>query len=96
MTQAEKKVHLRGHITVPQDRLEQVRQALPAHISLTRAEAGCISFEVCEDSNQPGRFEVSEVFANRAAFEAHQDRTKNSDWYRITQGIPREYIVTSE
>ena len=82
------KVYLQGHINVPEDRLDQVRQALPAHIALTRAEEGCISFEVAEDVERSGRFNVSEVFANQAAFDAHQDRAKNSDWFRITQGIP--------
>ncbi len=89
------KVSLQGHITVPADRLEQVRQALPDHIALTRAEQGCISFEVTEDRTHPGRFKVSEVFENQAAFDAHQARTRESDWFRITQGIPREYSITS-
>ena len=91
-----RKVYLQGHITVPEDRLVLVRQALPTHIALTRAEGGCISFDVTEDVECSGRFNVSEVFANQAAFDAHQERAKNSDWFRITQGIPREYSVTSE
>lgn len=89
------RVFLRGHITVPEDRLDQVRKALPLHIALTRAEAGCLLFEVNENPDQPGRFDVSEVFESKAAFDAHQDRARNSDWFRITQGIPRNYTVSS-
>ncbi|WP_299983079.1 putative quinol monooxygenase [uncultured Ruegeria sp.] len=96
MTKNDKKVYLQGHITVPSDRLDEVRRALPTHITLTRAEEGCIAFEVSEDDAHPGRFNVSEVFSNQAAFDAHQDRTRNSDWFRITQGIPRAYSVSSE
>ncbi|WP_037315889.1 putative quinol monooxygenase [Ruegeria halocynthiae] len=94
MSGAEAKVHLDGHITVPEDRLTQVRKALPDHIALTRAEPGCVSFDVTEDAARPGHFNVSEVFENQAAFDAHQYRTKNSEWFRITQGIPRDYSVT--
>ncbi|WP_170759713.1 putative quinol monooxygenase [Ruegeria lacuscaerulensis] len=90
------KVSLKGRITVPSDRLEQVRAALPDHIALTRAEPGCLSFEVAEDADIPGQFNVSEVFENQAAFDAHQERTKESAWFEITQGIPREYSITSE
>ncbi|WP_299946380.1 putative quinol monooxygenase [uncultured Ruegeria sp.] len=96
MTKSDGKVYLQGHIAVPLDRLDEVRRALPTHIALTRAEEGCIAFEVSEDDAHPGRFNVSEVFSNRAALDAHQNRTRNSDWFRITQGIPREYSVTSD
>ncbi len=88
------KVYLQGQITVPSDRLDQVRTALPDHIALTRAEPGCMSFDVVEDANEPGRFNVSEVFESQEAFDAHQVRTKASVWFKVTEGIPREYTVT--
>ena len=90
------RVYLTGFLDVPPDRLQQVRLALPQHIALTRAEAGCVSFEVVEDSSVAGRFNVSEVFENRAAFDAHQARTKASEWFKVTQGIPRHYSVSVE
>lgn len=87
-------VFLRGYIMVPADRIEQVRAALPDHVALTRAEPGCIAFDVVEDPDCAGRFVVSEVFADRAAFEAHQRRTQASPWYEITRGIPRDYVIS--
>ncbi|KIC42880.1 antibiotic biosynthesis monooxygenase [Ruegeria sp. ANG-R] len=96
MTQDENaKVCLQGHIMVPAAQLDQVRQALPEHIALTRAEPGCLGFEVVEDNNHPGRFNVSEVFESKAAFDAHQERTRASNWFRITQGLKRHYSITS-
>ncbi|NDW52253.1 putative quinol monooxygenase [Aliiroseovarius sp. PrR006] len=85
---------LTGHIDVPEDRREAVRAALPVHIDLTRAEPGCLSFLVVEDRCHPGRFNVSERFTDRTAFDAHQARMKTSDWATITAGIPRHYTVT--
>lgn len=85
---------LTGHIDVPKDRIDAIRAALPAHIELTRAEPGCLSFLVIEDRCHPGRFNVSERFTDRAAFNAHQERMKASDWAKITAGIPRRYTVT--
>jgi quinol monooxygenase YgiN len=84
-------VHLDGYLDVPDSRLEAVRLALPEHLSLTRAEIGCISFEVTESQAIAGRFLVSEAFVDRAALDAHQRRTNASQWFKITEGIPRHY-----
>ena len=88
------KVYLKGHITVPEHRLDEVRAALPTHITLTRAEPGCISFNVDEDPSVSGRFTVAEVYENQAAFDAHQKRAKASTWFKVTEGIPRDYQVS--
>lgn len=87
-------VNLKGHIDVPADRLDQIRAGLIDHIRLTRAEPGCISFEVTEDPDSPGRFNVAEEFTDSNAFHAHQTRAQASDWARISDGIPRDYSVT--
>ena len=88
------RLRLSGHIDVPADRLEAVAAALPDHIRLTRAEPGCLSFQVTPDSSHPGRFQVDELFTDRAAFDAHQARAGATHWARITAGIPRHYVVT--
>jgi len=86
-------IRLTGHIDVPDDRLAAVTAALPEHIRLTRAEAGCLAFEVMPVAGRPGRFVVHELFASRAAFEAHQARIAASDWGRVSAGIPRDYVI---
>ena len=87
-------VYLEGHLDVPPNRLKAVRAALPQHIALTRAEPGCLVFDVVESDTQPGRFLVSEVFSCDEAFEAHQARTRTSPWANVTDGIPRDYQMT--
>jgi len=88
------KITLQGHITVPSDRLDQVRAALPLHIALTREEAGCLVFNVVESTEQPGHFDVYEEFSNRVAFDAHQKRGAASDWAKTTKGIPRHFQIS--
>lgn len=87
------RIRLTGHIDVPADRLTAVTEALPTHIALTRAEPGCLSFEVTADPAIKGRFNVAELFVDRAAFDAHQTRAKASYWATITDGIPRHYEI---
>lgn len=89
-------VTLTGYLTVPLDQLEEVRAALPEHIALTRAEPGCLSFDVMESVSDPGRFAVSERFLGRPALEAHRLRTEDSDWGRLTQGMTRAYQIAED
>ncbi len=87
-------VELKGYITVPADRMDEVKTGLVDHIRLTREEPGCISFQVTEDPTIPGRFNVHERFTDAAAFKAHQTRGGQSPWAKITEGIPRSYEIT--
>lgn len=65
---------------------------LPLHVRLTRAEEGCVSFEVrrVEDSLV---WQVDENFKDAAAFRAHQERVAQSEWGLATAAIERTYTV---
>lgn len=67
-----------------------VAQHLPLHQHLTRAEPGCLTFEV-QQTDDPHVWQVDEEFADDAAFAAHQERAANSEWGRATAGIERRY-----
>lgn len=70
----------------------RVRAALSAHIALTRAEAGCISFDVLPTLD-PLVWSVAERFADADAFRAHQARAAASEWAAQTTGIARDYTI---
>ena len=90
------KVILSGYIEVPQDDLDQVMQELPTHIKLTRAEPGCIVFEVNQDEDNPQRFSVYEEFLDNEAFERHQARVRSSRWGDVTGNVARHYQLSQE
>jgi quinol monooxygenase YgiN len=96
MSQTQKKIHLQGHMDVTASRITAVSKAVVDHIRLTRAEPGCISFEITPCPIVEGRFLVAEIFENRAAFDHHQARTGQSIWAEITAGLPREYEITED
>lgn len=72
-----------------------VRQYLGEHTRLTRAEPGCLSFEVTE-TDDPLIWKVEELFVDQAAFDAHQAQTKASEWAEKTAAIRRSYQITTE
>jgi quinol monooxygenase YgiN len=90
------RVRLSGSlICAAQAQSEIVRHHLAEHIELTRSEPGCLSFEVTETDN-PLVWQVEELFVDQAAFDAHQARTKASQWADKTAAIRRSYQITTE
>ncbi|MBW9058865.1 antibiotic biosynthesis monooxygenase [Rhizobium pusense] len=88
-------VRLRGFLRcLSKDDVQLVRRHLPEHLRLTREEPGCISFEVSE-TDDPLIWRVEELFADRAAFDFHQQRTRASEWFMATSAIPRDYEITT-
>ena len=87
------RVTLTGRLLCTARDLPLVERLLPEHIRLSRAEPGCLRFEVIRSPKDPLIYEVSEAFASRAAFEAHQARGSASEWGRRTAHIVREFTV---
>ena len=73
-----------------QDEVQAVRNHLSLHLSLTRAEPGCLLFEVTE-TDDPMVWEVREAFRDHASFDAHQARTRDSVWFAATKEIKRDF-----
>lgn len=69
-----------------------VVRELPRHVALTRAEPGCVLFEVVRTEDVLV-WRVSEEFADAPAFRAHQVRAADSAWAEATAGIERRYVV---
>ncbi|SDO96579.1 Quinol monooxygenase YgiN [Microbacterium sp. ru370.1] len=72
--------------------LDRVLTHLPAHVALTRAEPGCVSFDV-DPTGDPLVWRVEERFVDEAAFDAHQRRVAASTWGAETAGIERRYEI---
>jgi len=88
------KVILQGYIIVPDDHLDTVTAALVSHIELTRAEQGCLLFNVTVDYQNQNKFNVYEEFVNQSAFDKHQLRVKQSNWGRVTTQVERHYLIS--
>jgi len=69
---------------------------LEDHIALTRAEPGCLKFEVFENPKKRNTFIVSEEFATEADFDFHQERSKASEWGRISEKLERKFTKRLE
>lgn len=69
-----------------------VQTHMHEHMRLTRAEAGCLTFEISA-TDDPLTFEVMESFRDKEAFNLHQARTRESPWFEHTRHILRDFVV---
>ena len=65
------------------------------NISALAAEAGCLTFDVVPTTD-PLAWELNETFTDRAAYAAHQARTRASTWGIETIGLTRRFEVSEE
>lgn len=86
-------IHLHGTLHCRDaDEAAVVAARLPEHRALSRAEPGCLSFEVRATAD-PLVWSVEERFTDAAAFRTHQQRVVASAWGRATAGMKRRYEV---
>jgi len=86
-------MRLRGQlICMSDDEADAVRTHRPEHQRLTRAEPGCLTFDIA-DTDDPLIFEVMEAFRDAPSFAAHQARTRDSAWFAATRSILRDFRV---
>ncbi len=86
-------IRLRGHLRcLTDEQSATVARFAPEHIRLSRAEPGCLSFDIVQ-SDDPLVWDVDETFRDRAAFDAHQLRTRESLWFAETRTILRDFRI---
>ncbi len=69
--------------------LKTVLTYLPEHVALSRAEPGCLHFEISQ-TEDPLIWQVEELFADESALKAHKARTMASIWAGQTAGLVRD------
>lgn len=67
----ENKIRVIAHIKARPDRIEDTREALTALIAPTRAEDGCILYELMQNNSEPTDFTFVEEWTSDAALDAH-------------------------
>ena len=64
---------------------EAFRAAMDRHAANSRAEPGCLGFDVCEDAERPERVLLYETYRDAAAYAEHR---ANPSWRRMMDLLP--------
>ena len=64
-------ITLNVHIKAKPDKVEELKRELVSLLATTRAEKGCINYELHQSRTDPSRFMFYENWASRADLDAH-------------------------
>lgn len=62
-----------AHLVAKPDRIEETKAFLLSLVDATRAEAGCIDYDLHQDDANPAEFTFYENWVNRAEWDRHME-----------------------
>jgi quinol monooxygenase YgiN len=75
------------------DKVELVKSELLKLIDVTRAEEGCINYDLHQDHANPGHFLMYENWQNRELWRKHMENQHLADYIAATSGAVVEFVV---
>lgn len=83
-------ISLSGHITCADPaQLMTLLMHVEAHVAASRAEPGCLHFEITQ-TDDPMVWRVEGLFHDIRALEAHRERSAASPWSTATAGFAQD------
>lgn len=76
------------------DKIDLVRAELLKLIDITRAEAGCINYDLYQDNDNPAHFMFHESWESRDLWQIHMNAPHLADYMAATEGAVAEFILT--
>lgn len=83
-----------AHITAETGKEDLVRSALEKLVAPTRAEDGCLQYDLHQDNTNPAHFMFFEIWATRDLWQAHLGTPHIAANRVATQGAVRELAVS--
>jgi len=87
------KLTIVAHITAKVDKTDLVKAELEKLIAPTRAEDGCINYDLHQDQNKSNLFLFFENWTDREAWEAHMETSHIKDYLAATDGAVEDFTV---
>lgn len=82
-----------ANIIANTDQIDLVRAELLKLIDTTRAEDGCITYDLHQDNENPAHFTFYETWENRALWQAHMEAPHLAAYLAATQSAVAEFTL---
>ena len=82
-----------ANIHAKPDKIELVRAELEKLIDTTRAEEGCIQYDLHQDNENPAHFLFYETWESRDLWQTHMNAAHLSDYMAATEGAVAEFTL---
>lgn len=87
------KVTIVANIKAKSDKIELVKEELLKLIDITRAEEGCINYDLHQDKGNPAHFLFYENWESSELWQAHMGNQHLADYMAATEGAVEEFSV---
>ncbi|MFK8101169.1 MAG: putative quinol monooxygenase [Saprospiraceae bacterium] len=80
-------------ILAKEEKRELVKSALLKLISTTRAEKGCINYDLHQDNENPNLFLFYENWESRELWQVHMNNDHLAQYMKVTDGAVEEFTL---
>ncbi|MFY0312677.1 putative quinol monooxygenase [Leisingera sp. D0M16] len=82
-----------ANITANPGKTDLVKAELEKLIAITRAEAGCITYDLHQDNQNPAHFMFHETWESRELWQAHMQAPHLAAYMEATDGAVAEFTL---
>ncbi|WHI45171.1 putative quinol monooxygenase [Microbulbifer sp. EKSA008] len=82
-----------ANIKAKADKIDLVKSELLKLINTTRAEAGCINYNLHQDNDNPAHFLFYENWETRDLWQTHMNNKHLEDYMKATEGAVEEFVL---
>ena len=87
------KLTIVANIKTKPDKVELVKAELLKLIDITRAEDGCITYDLHQDNENPAHFLFYENWESRELWQTHMGNPHLQDYMTATEGAVEEFTL---
>ena len=87
------KLTIVANIKANPDKITLVKAELEKLVPITRAEAGCINYDLHQDNDNPAHFMFYENWESRELWQTHMNAPHLAAYMEATDGAVAEFIL---
>ena len=87
------KLTIVANIKAKSDSIDLVKAELEKLIRITRAETGCINYDLHQDNEDPAHFLFYENWESRELWQTHMGNQHLQDYMAATEGAVEEFTL---
>ncbi|WP_108801660.1 putative quinol monooxygenase [Aquimarina sp. Aq107] len=87
------KLTIVARILAKEEKRELVKSELLKLIDITRAEKGCINYDLHQDNENPNLFLFHENWESRALWQEHMNNDHLAAYMKATDGAVEEFVL---
>lgn len=87
------KLTITGNVLVKDGHIDVVKAELEKLIPITRAEAGCLQYDLHQDNENPNYFLFYENWESRALWQAHMQADHLAAYMAATEGMVEKFWI---